>query len=185
MIVEGKGLSEERLLNNPPVKPRIFDFAIKGNDMKHYKCVFHFHLAHILLSIYHNPFATTHNIPAIMQLELKPTIAYELPAMDIDQASVAGNLQILDCMCLLLGRSKASFKNVKMVIVGDHLMVSRIQTIQEWNICKVTYFDQMQWVIPVLQLFHMQMILCTTILNTHYGSVSKPGALVYFIPLLA
>lgn len=42
----------------------------------------------------------------------------------------------------------------------------------------------MRWAIPVLQLFHMQMILCSTIINTHFGHVSEPGSLGYFIPLL-
>ncbi|KAF9945233.1 hypothetical protein BGZ72_001532 [Mortierella alpina] len=184
-IVEGEALGEDRPLSDPPVKPMVFDFAIKANDTRHYKRVFSFHLAHGLPTKHHNPFSTTHDIPTIRQLELKPTVAYELPAMDIDQASVAGNLQILDRMRLLLAKSKASFKNVKMVIAGDQLTVSRIQTIQERNICEATYFDQMQWAIPVLQLFHMQMILCATILNTHFGSVSEPGALSYYIPLLA
>ncbi|KAG0082824.1 hypothetical protein BGZ93_002187 [Podila epicladia] len=53
--------------------------------------------------------------------------------MDIDQASVAGNIRVLDHMRILLNKSKFSFKNLKMIIAGDHLTVSRIQTIQERN----------------------------------------------------
>ncbi|KAG0071924.1 hypothetical protein BGZ92_004148 [Podila epicladia] len=36
-------------------------------------------------------------------------------------------------MRILLNKSKFSFKNLKMIIAGDHLTVSRIQTIQERN----------------------------------------------------
>lgn len=183
-IVEGEDLGEERVPDDPPVEPCLSDFALEDKDTKYYKRIFRFHLVHSLSCIYHNPFVTTFDIPAMKQLELKPAVAYELPAMDIDQASVAGNIQVLECMRLLLGKSKASFKNVKMIIAGDQLTVSRIQIMQERNICEATYFDQMLWAIPILQLFHMQMILCTTILNTHYGSVSTPGSLAYFIPLL-
>src|SRR5690606_37988820 len=127
---------------------------------------------------------STFNIPVIKTLDVKRSKAYELAAMDIDQASVTGNLQILNHMRHVLNKTKASFKNLKMIVAGDHLTISRIHTIQERSIGEATYFDVMRCAFPVLQLFHIQMILCLTILNTHFGHVSEPGSLGYCIPLL-
>ncbi|KAF9275132.1 hypothetical protein BGZ74_004103 [Mortierella antarctica] len=61
--------------------------------------------------------------------------------MDIDQASVAGNIRVLDHMRILLNKSKFSFKSLKMIIAGDHLTVSRIQTIQEQSIDMAVYIE--------------------------------------------
>ncbi|ORY95118.1 hypothetical protein BCR41DRAFT_295371, partial [Lobosporangium transversale] len=47
-----------------------------------------------------------------------------------------------------------------------------------------TSFSRMQWALPVIQLFHLQMVLCGTILRTHYGSFSSPGSLGFIISML-
>ncbi|KAG0306698.1 hypothetical protein BGZ99_001705 [Dissophora globulifera] len=184
-IVIGEELGEERLPNDPPAIPSVADVMINSKDMDHYKCIFRSHFVGNLQGCkYNSPFLSTFDIPAIKSLDTKRSKAYELAAMDIDQASVTGNLQVLNHMRRTLNRTKGSFKNLKMIIAGDHLTISRIQTIQERSIGEATYFDLMRWAIPVLQLFHMQMILCSTILNTHFGHISQPGSLGYYIPLL-
>ncbi|KAI1288591.1 hypothetical protein EDD11_009897 [Mortierella claussenii] len=184
-IVVGEPLGEERLPDDPPAVPSVTDVAINTQDTDHYRRVLRFHLVDNLQDCkYNSPFISTFDIPVIKRLDAKRSKAYELAAMDIDQASVTGNLRVLNHMRLALNRTKDSFKDLKMIIAGDHLTISRIQTIQERSIGEATYFDVMRWAIPVLQLFHMQMILCSTILNTHFGSAGKPGSLGYYIPLL-
>lgn len=184
-IVMGEHLGEDRLPEDPHAAPSVVNVMIKHRDTEHYWRILRSHIVNSLQNCTHNsPFLTTFDIPAIKQLDVKCTEAYDLAAMDIDQASIAGNLQILNQMRLMLNKSKGSFKNLKMVVAGDHLTISRIQTIQEQNICEATYFDQMWWAVPVLQLFHMQMLLCSTVLSTHFGNISTPGSLAYFIPLL-
>lgn len=165
-------------------KPSIMDIAIDAKDSKYYRQVTLSLFVKNIKSIHNSPFQTKFSIPDIALLKLKRTRAYELAAMDIDQASIQGNLQILDHMRRVLNKTKASFRNLKMIIAGDQLTISRIQGIQERSVCEATYFDLMRWAIPVLQLFHMQMILCSTILKTHFGHISQPGSLSYYIPLL-
>ncbi|KAF9100360.1 hypothetical protein BGX27_000439 [Mortierella sp. AM989] len=184
-IVIGENLGEERLPDDPPVAPCVADLAISAKDTDHYRRVFRSHFVSNLQSCMHNsPFISTFDIPVLKRLDTKCSKAYELAAMDIDQASVTGNLRVLNHMRHTLNMTKGSFKNLKMIVAGDYLTISRIQTIQERSICEATYFDQMRWAIPVLQLFHMQMLLCSTILNTHFGRILEPGSLGYFIPLL-
>ncbi|KAF9394637.1 hypothetical protein CPC16_010738 [Podila verticillata] len=184
-IVIGDDLGEERLPDDPPIVPSVSDVAINAKDTKHYRRVFCSHFVRNLQNCKHNsPFMSTFDIPVLKRIDVKHSKAYELAAMAIDQASVTGNLQVLNHMRRTINKTKGSFKNLKMIIAGDHLTISRIQTIQERSIGEATYFDLMRWAIPVLQLFHMQMILCSTILNTHFGRISEPGSLGYFIPLL-
>jgi len=129
-------------------------------------------------------FRSNLDIPPIKVLGAKRTEAYELAAMDIDQSTVAGNIKVPDHMRRTLNLCKGSFKDLKVIIAGDHLTISRVQSAQQRNICEITYFDRIRWAIPVLQLFHMEMLLCSTILSTHYGNVGTPGSLAYFIPML-
>jgi hypothetical protein len=184
-IVVGESLGEERPVDALPVAPNIADVVINAQDTSHYRILFLSQFVKSLMNCVHNsPFMATFDIPRIRELEVKRSKAYELAAMDIDQASVAGNLQVLEHMRVIINKTKASFKDLKMIVAGDHLTISRILTIQERSVCEATHFDLMRWAIPVLQLFHMQMILCSTILETHYGHISQPGSLGYFIPLL-
>ncbi|KAG9319198.1 hypothetical protein KVV02_008337 [Mortierella alpina] len=184
-IVVGEHLGEERLPDPIPVASRVSDVMLQLPGTLHNRRVVRYHLLTGILGVTHNVFMTTFNIPVIRQLDAKRTEAYELPAMPIDQASVKGNIQVLNSMNDTLQLAKGSFRTLKMIIAGDHLTISRILTIQEQSIGEATYFNQMRWAIPVLQLFHMQMILCSSILSTHFGHVSQPGSMAAFLPLLS
>ena len=183
-IVVGEHLGEERLPDPFSVAPRVSDVMLKLPDTVHNRRVVRYHVINGILGVVYNVFMKTLDIPVIRQLDAKRTEAYELPAMPIDQASVEGNMRVLNSMCDTLLLAKGSFKTLKMIIAGDHLTISRILTIQEQSIGEATYFDQMRWAVPVLQLFHMQMILCSAILSNHFGHVSMPGSMAAFLPLL-
>jgi len=137
-IVIGEDLGKERLPNDPPIAPSVADVAINAKDTDHYRCIFHSHfISNLQNCMYNSPFISTFDIPEIKRLDMKCSKAYELAAMDIDQASVTGNLQVLNHMHHTLNKTKGSFKNLKMIIAGDHLTISRIQTIQEWSIGEI------------------------------------------------
>lgn len=182
-IVIGKHLGEDEP-DHAPTKPSIMDITIDARDSRYYRRVTMSLFVRNIDSVHNSPFQSRYRIPDIKVLDLERTKAYELPAMDIDQASIEGNLRIIDQMRRVLKMTKASFKNMKMIVAGDQLTISRVQGIQKRSVCEATYFDLMRWAIPVLQLFHMQMILCSTILKTHFGHISQPGSLSFFIPLL-
>ncbi|KAG0358257.1 hypothetical protein BGX24_006019 [Mortierella sp. AD032] len=101
--------------------------------------------------------------------------------MEIDQSSVSGNLAVLEEMRKVLDLDKELFKELKMILAGDHLSVSRLRTLMSRKSDDTTFFDRLSWAIPVLQLFHMQMLLCTSILRTHFGGDGlRPGSLRYY-----
>ncbi|KAF9080959.1 hypothetical protein BGX29_004873, partial [Mortierella sp. GBA35] len=77
------------------------------------------------------------------------------------------------------------FDSGKRIIVGgDQLTVSEVETIKKCVDDDVTAFDRMEWALPALQLFHLQMNLCKLILKTHLGESDKPGSLSFFISRL-
>ncbi|ORZ28543.1 hypothetical protein BCR41DRAFT_292233, partial [Lobosporangium transversale] len=48
----------------------------------------------------------------------------------------------------------------------------------------ISSYHRLDWVIPVIQLFHLQMLLASTILRTHYGTASTPGSIAFNVSLL-
>ncbi|KAG0195881.1 hypothetical protein BGX28_000430, partial [Mortierella sp. GBA30] len=45
----------------------------------------------------------------------------------------------------------------------------------------LTAFDRLEWAIPVMQLFHLQMVVCGMLLRTYYGTIATPGSLAFNI----
>lgn len=107
--------------------------------------------------------------------------------MHIDQSTLEGNRDILDTvMEELLGNEKEEWFTVLtcMILTGDQLTLARIRGILrlQWDEEKVYY--HLEWAVPVLQLFHLQMNFASFILKTHYGAVESPGSLSYFLAIL-
>jgi hypothetical protein len=185
-LVIGEDLGEELSLETPHGSPCLGDVMLKQDDTSYFRHVYRSHLLNAIRAYrtLNDNGLQMFDIPPMNLLPIKRTKAYELAIMDIDQATIEGNKQVIEQMRIVLGKSKGSFKDLKMILAGDQLTISRILSLQHRSIGELTYFDQMQWAIPVLQLFHMQMILSTAILNTHYGHISAPGSLAFYISAL-
>jgi hypothetical protein len=106
--------------------------------------------------------------------------------MNINQSSNEGNLNVLLTVTgRILRLLEEMFDNNKKVIIsGDQLITSRVTSSKELRESDLSAFHRLEWAVPVLQLFHLQMLFSSTILRTHYGSVSTPGSLAFFISML-
>ena len=160
----------------------IANIRLTEDDDKHFKVVYRHHVFKALKPEFsRSPLLKALAIPPIKVLTSRPTEAYELAAMEIDQSSVSGNLLVLKEMRKVLDLDKDLFKELKMILAGDHLSVSRLRTLMSRKSDDITFFDRLSWAIPVLQLFHMQMLLCSSILRTHFGGDGlRPGSLRYY-----
>jgi len=160
----------------------VADIRLTKDDTEHFKVVYRHHLFKALKpESNRGHLSKALAIPPIKVLTSRPTEAYELAAMEIDQSSVSGNLLVLKEMRKVLDLDKELFKELKMILAGDHLSVSRLRTLMSRKSDDTTFFDRLSWAIPVLQLFHMQMLLCTSILRTHFGADGlRPGSLRYY-----
>lgn len=121
--------------------------------------------------------------PVKNELPPKQTEAYPLPSMHIDQSSIEGNMDILKTIMLeVLELGEDWFENqARLIVAGDQLTLARIRSIMSLRWDDDQAFFRLQWAVPVLQLFHLQMVLASTILKTHFGSPETPGSLSYLI----
>ncbi|KAG0261519.1 hypothetical protein BGZ95_004211 [Linnemannia exigua] len=118
-------------------------------------------------------------------LELVRKFVQERDWFLIDQSSVEGNLEILHTVMQISLRLSPEYFNGKYILVaGDNLTVVRINSIQTLMKSENTAYNRMQWAIPVVQLFHLRMNLCSLILRTHYGVLGTPGSLASDIAML-
>lgn len=119
--------------------------------------------------------------PALRPLIPRKTITHPLPSMDINQATLVGNVEVLKTvMEKTLRLPPEWFDNQhKIVIAGDQLTVSRVSTAMMYKVIDISSYHRIQYAIPMLQLFHLQMTFCGLILETHWGSTSQPGSLQF------
>ncbi|KAK5815587.1 hypothetical protein F5H01DRAFT_405679 [Linnemannia elongata] len=181
-IVVGEDVGEELPSTEEVPDAVVTDIRLTKDDAKHFKVVYRHHLSKALKpELNKGPLFKALAIPPVKVLTSRPTEAYELAAMEIDQSSVSGNLAVLEEMRKVLDLDKELFKELKMILAGDHLSVSRLRTLMSRKSDDTTFFDRLSWAIPVLQLFRMQMLLCTSILRTHFGGNGlRPGSLRYY-----
>ncbi|KAI9241686.1 MAG: hypothetical protein BYD32DRAFT_457684 [Podila humilis] len=123
-------------------------------------------------------------VPVVDVLPPKKTLILPLPAMKINQASTEGNNRVINSIKKTLRLTNADFENTQIVIAGDMLTVTRIESLQNEKEEDLTAFDRMEWAVPVLGLFHLEMNLCNTILVTHFGNGNTRGSLASFEQLL-
>jgi len=159
----------------------------------HLKEVSRYHLMNVLqrhLNCFKNNTSsdTAPLVPEPMKekLPIEKTEAYPLPSMHIDQATVEGNLDIVQTIFERFLKLLSTWfdKGKRIFIAGDQLTISRL-----WSLAKLQWDDlnayfRQEWCIPIIQLFHLQMVLASTILCTHFGEKTIGGSLAFFILLL-
>ncbi|ORZ12460.1 hypothetical protein BCR41DRAFT_307838, partial [Lobosporangium transversale] len=105
--------------------------------------------------------------------------------MRIDQGTIRGNLEVLEFITeAALELPHEWFEGRRILIAGDQLTVSRLRSLKELRADDISSYHRLDWVIPVIQLFHLQMLLASTILRTHYGTASTPGSIAFNVSLL-
>ncbi|KAF9079091.1 hypothetical protein BGX23_005082, partial [Mortierella sp. AD031] len=186
-IVPGKDLGTADKPYNPQATLTLDDFLPDEQAAKDTAVASRFYLVDVLQR-HHSTYKRI-SMPPIREIRALPieqTVTYPIPAMEIDQSSVEGDLEILKFIiaCTLI-LPAAYFDNGKRIIVGgDQLTVSRVDTIKRNLDDDITAFDRMEWALPALQLFHLQMNLCSLILKTHLGEPDKPGSLSFYVARL-
>ncbi|KAF9555720.1 hypothetical protein EC968_008657, partial [Mortierella alpina] len=120
-------------------------------------------------------------MPLLIQpLPVKATVMYPLPLMHINQATVEGNKDILETiMDKELQIPEDWFEGRRILIAGDQLTTIRIHTLKRVRSDDTSAFQRHEYAVPIMQLFHLQMLLGATILRNHFGDLDTPGSLAY------
>ena len=182
-IIIGEDLGKEV----PPQsqrKPSLED--VTDTNDKHFVKFSSYHLLGILVRRLESfrPYAMSP--PTIRTLATKETISFPLPAMHIDQSTLEGNLQsIQKIMREVLELPEDWFDDERRILVGgDMLTINRVRGLQKVLGLDESRFLRFLWAEPVMQLFHLQMNLCSAILRAHYGNISTPGSMAFNIARL-
>ncbi|KAG0012346.1 hypothetical protein BGZ81_001645, partial [Podila clonocystis] len=157
-------------------------------ENKHLQDVLRYHLAEVLVrrvkDFKNNPMP----VPVKGQLPPAKTEMYPLPCMHIDQATIEGNRDILDEIMAKATRLNPEwFEKKRVILAGDQLTLARIRSIARLRWDERKAYHRLEWAIPVVQLFHLQMLFTKTILRTHYGKEGKkttPGSLGHILQVL-
>ncbi|KAF9344030.1 hypothetical protein BGX26_004888 [Mortierella sp. AD094] len=162
-------------------KLRLDDLLPNSKNHEHFKKVCGYHLTDVL-SRYHEGHYTTSQAPIKDPLPLQKTETYLLPAMKIDQSAVEGNKDILETIIKkVLGLPEECFEDgLKIIIAGDQLTVARVRSVQYQRADDISAYSRFEWAVPLMQLFHLKMLMSTTILRNYYGKLSIPGTLSYY-----
>ncbi|KAG0196116.1 hypothetical protein BGX28_010543 [Mortierella sp. GBA30] len=170
----------------PQKDPSPLEFIPDQQNRSHIRIVYGFHLIHALQRHFTTFDSYITSDPTIDVLRTEKTLTFPLPSMRYDQATNEGNLDVLTHITQIFLKLPPGWftNNTRIIISGDQLTVSRVTSLQELRASDTTPFNRLQWAVPILQLFHLQMLFCSTILRTHYGSISTPGSLAFFIAML-
>ncbi|KAK3827116.1 MAG: hypothetical protein JOS17DRAFT_791887 [Linnemannia elongata] len=185
-IVPGKDLGTADKPYNPQARLTLDDFLPDDQAVKDAAVASRFYLVDALQR-HHSTYKRISMPPIreIRSLSLEQSVTYPIPAMEIDQSSVEGNLEILKFIiaCTLV-LPATYFVNGKRIILGDQLSESRVGAVKRCVDDDVTAFDRMEWALPALQLFYLQMNLCSLIVKTYFGESDKPGSLSFYVARL-
>ncbi|KAF8923304.1 hypothetical protein BGZ47_004875, partial [Haplosporangium gracile] len=106
--------------------------------------------------------------------------------MKIDESSLEGNKMVVEAVIEeVLGLEKDWFTAGKMVVIaGDLATVKKLRGLKDQRLDEHSPYHRLDWILPVAQLFHMQMLLAKTILRNYRGSASEQGSLEQLATML-
>ncbi|KAF9147777.1 hypothetical protein BGX20_006542, partial [Mortierella sp. AD010] len=76
------------------------------------------------------------------------------------------------------------FNGKQMIVAGDQMTVARLRALKFQRRSDVSPYARLEWMEPLIQLFHLQMLYSGTIINNYYGERKAPGSLGFYISVL-
>ncbi|KAH9836596.1 uncharacterized protein C8Q71DRAFT_707708 [Rhodofomes roseus] len=119
------------------------------------------------------------------RIALHKTDVYPLRAMNIEEATVKGNAEVLQAMFTELGHdlSSPAFTETVKVVFGDQLSVARVRSVINNRAGHDSFSNSYLFTAFAPGFFHYQMAAAHGLLETHWGSPSlglhDPASLVW------
>ncbi|KAG0308588.1 hypothetical protein BGZ99_001111 [Dissophora globulifera] len=171
-----------------PIQLQVSDLMPSQDNEAHLRSAIRYHLVDLLrrrVKKFETLPQRAMPAPEIKVLPTKATSTIPLPSMHVDQSSIEGNQEVIDIiMTAAMDLPHDWFNGRYILIGGDQLTVARIRSAKALRWDDVSAYHRLEWAMPVMQLFHLQMLLASTILRTHYGSNGAPGSLAAIAGLL-
>ncbi|EJD36809.1 hypothetical protein AURDEDRAFT_45386, partial [Auricularia subglabra TFB-10046 SS5] len=115
--------------------------------------------------------------PDDQQIRVHKTPIFPLQTMDIDEAPVTGNIDVVDDIHLQLGvdLSQPDSAGKVRLFFGDQLTIARLRSIIASRAGHEREAESWRWAKPVLALFHTDMAAVSCVFATHYGTSEGTG----------
>ncbi|KAF9148167.1 hypothetical protein BGX20_006430, partial [Mortierella sp. AD010] len=151
----------------------------------HFRNAYKYHLIEVLRRYCKSSKRFKNSAPVINKLPVKKTTTYPLSTLRIDESTVEGNRDVLETvMEKVLDLPKEWFNGKQMIVAGDQMTVARLRTLKYQRRSDVSPYARLEWMEPLIQLFHIQMLYSSTIINNYYGDSMAPGSFGFYISLL-
>ncbi|EJD45441.1 hypothetical protein AURDEDRAFT_124563 [Auricularia subglabra TFB-10046 SS5] len=111
------------------------------------------------------------------QIRVHKTPIFPLQTMDIDEAPVTGNIDVVDDIHVQLGvdLSQPDSAGKVRLFFGDQLTIARLRSIVASRAGHEREAESWRWAKPVLALFHTDMAAVSCVFATHYGTSEGTG----------
>lgn len=107
-------------------------------------------------------------------LRLRKSVYYSLKTSSIDESRAAGAKDVLADIASQLKLQEADFNNLLVPVAGDLVTVDRVRKLKRYTRTDVGIYNQHQWALPWIQLWHMKWAALRSIYNTHWApTISK------------
>lgn len=180
-IILGGGIGPS-IVKDPYLMFQPEDLLSTEENRTHFRKAYIFHLIEVLKKYCDDSSRYTNSAPAINELPVSKTSTLPLPTLRIDESTVEGNMEILKTiMENTLQLPEDWFQSGKKVIIaGDQMTISRLRTLKIQRQSHPKSYHRLEWVFPLMQLFHLQMLHVKTIVRNYYGRNDKyPGSIQF------
>ncbi|KIP02292.1 hypothetical protein PHLGIDRAFT_79355, partial [Phlebiopsis gigantea 11061_1 CR5-6] len=100
----------------------------------------------------------------------RQTTIYPLGTTDYEEGSASGNQKVLNHLMLQeLGFSEEEAAKLLVIIGGDQATVEKVRILKKFAASCPHGYNRYEWVLPLIQLWHMGWSDLERILDTHWG----------------
>ncbi|KAJ7753253.1 hypothetical protein B0H16DRAFT_1723284 [Mycena metata] len=116
-------------------------------------------------------------------IEVHKTTLHPLPAMEIDESSITGNVEVIEEIMRVLGfrRDDPDYGKYVQILGGDQLTIARQRSILNVRLGHESGAHSWRHIVLMPGLFHAKIADCHGLLETHFGKPSagarSPGSL--------
>ncbi|KAI1289098.1 hypothetical protein EDD11_009395, partial [Mortierella claussenii] len=149
-IILSESFNQPDLTTNPYSKLCFKDLLPDFDSCQHFAKVCQYHLRDALRMHSNRYNCCLGSAPQKCLLPLKQTVAFPLPSMKIDQATVEGNISIIETIVQNVLQLPATFfdNGKRVVIAGDQLTIARIRTIKSQRWDDTSPYNRVEWAVP-------------------------------------
>ncbi|KAF9344028.1 hypothetical protein BGX26_004899 [Mortierella sp. AD094] len=178
-IVIGGGITASNI-KDPYLMFNVEDLHPTKENLLHFRKSYAYHLIEALKLCCPSAGRFMNPAPSINRLPVAQTILHPLPTMRINESTVEGNKDILETvMEKVLELPAVYFEDGRQIIIaGDQMTISRLRSLMEQRRSDDSAYSRLEWMVPLIQLFHLQMLYSTTLIHNYYGTEGNPGIIL-------